>query len=145
MHYESTAYTTSTRDKSNILIVKKDPKSLRSAADTISEATRPKVLGAHLIKYQPRLPTKEEISLTLNAWRAMLLSTRDYYPDKKQTPEQHLIDLKILMGDRTSFNKSVHNNPIAKHQWKHQEYGPIQRQYFIPSEYMAPDAFFEKF
>jgi hypothetical protein len=31
VHYESTAYTTSTRDKSNILIAKKDPESIRSA------------------------------------------------------------------------------------------------------------------
>ncbi len=67
VHYESTVYTTSTRDKSNILIVKKDSKSLRSAADTSRETAKPKVLGAHLIKHQPRLPTKEEISLTLNA------------------------------------------------------------------------------
>ena len=72
----------------------------------------------------------------MEAWRAMLRSTRDYYPDKKQTPEKHLIDLKILMGARTSFNKSVHNNPIAKQQWKHQEYGPIHRQNFIPLEYI---------
>jgi hypothetical protein len=61
MHYESTAYTTSIHDKSNILIAKKDPQSLRSAADTLSETARPKALGAHLIKHQPRLPTKEEI------------------------------------------------------------------------------------
>ncbi len=74
----------------------------------------------------------------------MLRSTRDYYPDKTQTPEQHLIDLKVLMGAKISFNKNV-DTPIARQQWKHQEYGPLQRQYFIPSEYMAPDAFFEKF
>jgi hypothetical protein len=49
------------------------------------------------------------------------------------------------MGARTSFNKSVHDNLIARNQWKHQEYGPLQKQYHIPSEYMAPDAFFEKF
>jgi hypothetical protein len=145
MHYEeTTAYTTSTRDKSNILIVKKDPKAIRSAADTIREATKPKVLCAHLIKHQPRLPTQEEISIVLNAWRAMLRSTGDYYPDKKKTPEEHLFDLKVLMGARGSFNRN-RDTPIARHQWKHQEYGPIQRQYFIPSEYMAPDAFFEKF
>ncbi len=75
----------------------------------------------------------------------MLRTTGDYYPDKKQTPEQYLIDLKVLMGARTSFNKNDVNTPLARHQWKHQEYGPLQRQYFIPSEYMAPDAFFEKF
>ena len=68
MHYEeTTAYTTSTRDKSNILIVKKDPKAIRSAADTIREETKPKILGAHLIKHLPRLPTQEEISTVLNA------------------------------------------------------------------------------
>ncbi len=39
---------------------------------------------------------------------------------------------------------SGHNNPIAKQQWKHQEYGPIHRQYFIPLEHMAPDTYFEK-
>ncbi len=75
----------------------------------------------------------------------MLRTSGHYYPDKRKEPEEHLIDLKVLMGARTSFNKSVHDNPIAKHQWKHQEYGPLQRQYHIPSEYMAPDAFFEKF
>ena len=75
----------------------------------------------------------------------MLRTTGDYFPDKKKTPEEHLVDLRFLMGARSSFNKSVHNNPIAMHQWKHQEYGPLQRQYFIPLEYMAPDAFFEKF
>ena len=49
MHYEeTTAYTTSTRDKSNILIVTKDSKAIRSAADTVREVTKPKVLGAHL-------------------------------------------------------------------------------------------------
>jgi hypothetical protein len=144
VHYESTAYTTSTRDKSNILIAKKDPESIRSAADSISETSKLKALGSHLIKHQPRLPTKEEIRQYMDAWRAMLRSTRDYYPDKKQTPEQHLIDLKILMGARGSFNKSGQNNPIAKQQWKHQEYGPIRRQYFIPLEYMAPDTYFEK-
>ena len=69
---ESTAYTTSTRDKSNILIEKKDPKSIRPAADTNKEAPKQKALGAHLIKYQPRLPTGEEISFVLNSWRAML-------------------------------------------------------------------------
>jgi hypothetical protein len=74
----------------------------------------------------------------------MLRSTGDYYPDKKKTPKEHLFDLKVLMGARGSFNRNV-DTPIARHQWKHQEYGPIQRQYFIPSEYMAPDAFFEKF
>ncbi len=144
MKAESTAFTTSTRDKSNILIVKKDPKAIRSAADKISEATKPKVLGAHLIKHQPRLPTQEEISTVLNAWRAMLRSTGDYYPDKKKTPEEHLIDLKVLMGARTSFNKNV-DTPLARQQWKHQEYGPLHRQYFIPLEYMAPDTFFDKF
>ncbi len=146
MHYEeSTAYTTSTRDKSNILIVRKDPKSIRPAIDTSKETSKPKVLGAHLIKHQPRLPTGEEICFVLNSWRAMLRTTGDYYPDKKRTPEEHLIDLKVLMGARTSFNKSDVDTPLARHQWKHQEYGPLQRQYFIPSEYMAPDAFFEKF
>jgi hypothetical protein len=74
----------------------------------------------------------------------MLRFTRDYYPNKKQKSEQHLIDLKILMGARSSFIKSGHNNPIAKQQWKHQEYGPIHRQYFISLEYMAPDTFFDK-
>jgi hypothetical protein len=141
VHYEeTTAYTASTRDKSNILIVKKDPKAIRSAADTIREATKPKTLCAH----QPRLPTQEEISTVLNAWRALLRSTGDYYPDKKKTPEEHLYDLKALMSARGSFNRN-RDTPIARHQWKHQEFGPIQRQYFIPSEYMAPDAFFEKF
>jgi hypothetical protein len=48
------------------------------------------------------------------------------------------------MGARRSFNESVHNNPIDKQQWKHQQYGPIHRQYFIPAEYMAPDTFFER-
>jgi hypothetical protein len=86
VHYDkSTAFTTSPRDKSNILIVKKDPKSIRSAADTNKEATKPKVLGAHLVKHQPRLPTRDEIILVLKAWRAMLRSTGDYYPDKTQT------------------------------------------------------------
>jgi hypothetical protein len=61
VHYESTAYTTNTRDKSNILIAKKNPESIRSAADSIIETARPKALGSHLIKHQPRLPTKEEI------------------------------------------------------------------------------------
>ncbi len=146
MHYEgSTAYTTSTRDKSNILIVRKDPKSIRSAADTNRGAKKPRVLGAHLIKHQPRLPTGEEISLVLNSWRAMLRTTGDYYPDKKRTPEEHLIDLKVLMGARTSFNKNDVDTPLVRHQWKYQEYGSLQRQYFIPSEYMAPDAFFGKF
>jgi hypothetical protein len=54
---ESTAYTTSNRDKSNILIVRKDPKSIRLAADTSKETPKPKALGAHLTKHQPRLPT----------------------------------------------------------------------------------------
>jgi hypothetical protein len=49
VHYESTSYTTSTRDKSNILIAKKDPESIRSAEDSISETSRPKALGSHLI------------------------------------------------------------------------------------------------
>jgi hypothetical protein len=80
----------------------------------------------------------------LEAWRAMLRSTKDYYPDKKTTSEQHLVDLKFLMGARGSFNKYGHNNPIAKHQWKHQEYGSLQRQYFIPEDYMALDTYFEK-
>jgi hypothetical protein len=48
------------------------------------------------------------------------------------------------MGAKTSFNKNV-DTLIARQQWKHQEYGPLQRQYFIPLEYMAPDAFMEKF
>jgi hypothetical protein len=60
------------------------------------------------------LPTKEEIRQSLEAWRTMLRSTKDYYPDKMKTPEQHLIDLKILMGARSSFNKSEHDNPIAR-------------------------------
>ncbi len=80
----------------------------------------------------------------MEAWRAMLRSTKDYYPDKKTTSEQHLVDLKFLMGARGSFNKYGHNNPIAKHQWKHQEYGSLQRQYFIPEDYMALDTYFEK-
>ncbi len=67
VHYESTAFTTSTRDKSNILIAKKDPQSIRSAADALSETARPKVLGAHLIKHQPRLPTREELRHSLEA------------------------------------------------------------------------------
>jgi hypothetical protein len=75
----------------------------------------------------------------------MLRDSSDYYPDKEQTPEQHLIDLKVVMGAKTSFKKSVHDNLVAQQQWKHQEYGPIHRQYFIPLDYMAPDAFFEKF
>ena len=73
----------------------------------------------------------------------MLRSTNDYYPDKKKTPEQHLVDLKFLMGARGSFNKYGHNNPIARQQFKHQEYGSLQRQYFIPDDYMAPDTYFE--
>jgi len=73
----------------------------------------------------------------------MLRSTKDYYPDKKKTPEQHLVHLKFLMGARGSFNKCGHNNPIARQQWKHQEYGSLQRQYFIPDDYMAPDTYFE--
>ncbi len=68
LHYdESTAYTTSARDKSNILIAKKDPESMRSAEDSISETSRPKALGSHLIKHQPRLATNEEISQSLEA------------------------------------------------------------------------------
>jgi hypothetical protein len=148
VHYEesmSTAYTISERDKSNILIVKKDPKAISSEADAIRLASKPKVLGAHLIRYKPRLPTEEEVLLVLSKWRAMLRSTGDYYPDKKKTPEEYLFDLKVLMGAKGSFNKNVDMNPIARQQWKHREYGPIHRQYFIPLEYMAPDAFFEQF
>ena len=74
----------------------------------------------------------------------MLRSSGDYYPDKKRTPEEHLFDLKVLMSARSSFNRNV-DTPLARQEWKHQEYGPIQRQYFIPSEYMAPDAFFDRF
>jgi hypothetical protein len=148
MYYEdTTAYTTSARDKSNILIVKKDPKAIRSEVDTITVATEAKVPCAHLIRHQPRLPTGEEIYTVLNAWRAMLRSTGDYYPDKKKTPEEHLLDLKVLMGARGSFNRGDDKNmtPLEKHQWKHGEYGPLQRQYFIPLDYMAPDEFFDKF
>ena len=146
MHYEeTTAYTTSTRDKSNILIVKKDAKATRSADDTIRGATEPKVLGAHLITHQPRLPTQDEINTVLNAWRALLRSSNDYYPDKKKTPEEHLVDLKILMGARGSFNRNVDMTPLERQQWRHQEYGPLHRQYFIPLDYMAPDTFFDKF
>ncbi len=58
VHYESTAYTTNTRDKSNILIARKDPKSLRSAAEVLSGTTPQKSLCSHLIKHQPRVPTK---------------------------------------------------------------------------------------
>jgi hypothetical protein len=145
LHYnESTAYTTSARDKSNILIATKDPEATRSAEGSLGEAPKSKALGSHLVKHKSRLPTKEEIRQSLEAWRAMLRSTKDNYPDKKKTLEQHLIDLKILMGARSSFNKSGHNNPIPKQQWKHQEYGPIHRQYFIPLDYMAPDTYFEK-
>ena len=142
VHYETTAYTTSTRDKSNILIAKKDQKAIRSES---SGEAKTKELCAHLIKHQPRLATQEEIRISLEAWRAMLRSTRDYYPDKHQTNKQHLINLKVLMGARASYHKSVHSNPIAKEQWKHQEYGPIHRQYFIPLEYMDPHEFFQKF
>ena len=111
---------------------------------SIGPQPKPRVLGAHLIRHQPRLPTAEEIRISLSAWRNSLRSTNDYYPDKKKTSEEHLVDLKILMGARTSFNRN-RDNPLARHQWKHEEYGPLQRQHFIPSEYMAPDAFFEKF
>jgi hypothetical protein len=74
----------------------------------------------------------------------MLRTTKDYYPDKNLTTEQHLIDLRVLMGARSSFNASVHNSPIDKQHWKHQQSGPIHWQYFIPAEYMAPDTFFER-
>ena len=129
------------------MIVKKDQKAIRSEVDTIRVATESKVPCAHLIRHQPRLPTVEEINTVLNAWRAMLRSTGDYYPDKKKTPEEHLRDLKVLMGAKGSFNRGddIAMTPLEKHQWKHKEYGPIQRQYFIPLDYMAPDAFFDKF
>jgi hypothetical protein len=119
-HYEgTTAYTTNTRDKANLMIATKNPKSIRPEASSPNERDKPKVLGAHLIKHQPRLPTAAEIKVTLEAWRAMLRQDGSYYPDKKKTPEEHLIDLKVLMGAKTSFKKSVHNNPIAQQQWKH--------------------------
>jgi hypothetical protein len=128
VHYnQSTAYTTSARDKSNILIATKDPEAIRLGSNSLSEEPKPKALGSHLIKHQPRVPTSEEIRRSLEAWRAMLRSTKNYYPDKKKTSEQHLVDLKVLMGARGSFNRHGHNNPIARQQWKHQEYGPIQR------------------
>ncbi len=114
------------------------------STDSLSEEPKSKALGSHLIKHQPRLPTNEEIRRSLEAWRAKLRSSKDYYLDKKKTSEQYLFDLKVLMGARKSFNKYRHNNPIAKQQWRHQEYGPIQRQYFIPDNYMAPDTYFEK-
>jgi hypothetical protein len=143
-HYnQSTAYTTSARDKSNILIATKDPEAIRSGVNAISTEPKPKALDSHLIKHQPRVPTNEEIRRSLESWRALLRSTKDYYPDKSKTPEQHLVDLKFLMGARGSFNKFGHNNPIARLQWKHQEYGSLQRQYFIPDDYMAPDTYFE--
>ncbi len=79
LHYnESTAYTTSVRDKSNILIATKDPEAIRSAEGSFGEAPKPKALGSHLIKHQPRLPTKEEIRQSLEAWTAMLRSTKDW-------------------------------------------------------------------
>ena len=140
----SSAYTTNTRDNTNLLIATKDPKAIRSAPETSSKTAPQKALGSHLVIHQPRVPTAEEIKRALEAWRAMLRTKRDYYPDKKLPAEQQIIDLKVLMGARNNFRESVHNNPIAQHQWKHQQYGPIHRQYFIPEEYMAPDSFFEK-
>ncbi len=68
LHYsESTAYTTSARDNSNILIATRDPEVIRYAADSLSEEPKPKALGSHLIKHQPRLPTKEQIRQSLEA------------------------------------------------------------------------------
>jgi hypothetical protein len=58
-HEGTTAYTTNTRDKSNILIVKKDVKSLRSSDDSASCTLPPKTLCSHLVKYQPREPTSD--------------------------------------------------------------------------------------
>ncbi len=138
----TTAYTTNTRDNMNLLIATKDPKAIRSVLEASSGTATQKALGSHLIKHQPRVPTEEEITRALNAWRAMLRTTRDYYPDNKLSPAQQEIDLKVLMGARHSFRESKHDNPIAQQQWKHQQFGPIHRQYCIPEDYMAPDAFF---
>ncbi len=46
-------------------------------------------------KHQPRVPTSEEIRRSLELWRNLLRSTKDYLPDKSKTPEQHLVDLKF--------------------------------------------------
>jgi hypothetical protein len=62
---QSTAYTTSARDKSNILIVTKDSEAIKSATESSSEEPKSKALGSHLTKHQPRLPTTEEIK---NLW-----------------------------------------------------------------------------
>ena len=53
----TTAYTTNTRDNKNLLIATKNPKSIRPETASSSETARPKVLGAHLIRHQPRLIT----------------------------------------------------------------------------------------
>jgi hypothetical protein len=137
LYNQSNAYTTSARDKSNILIATKDPESIRSGMKEIN--TEPK---AH-DKHQPREPTDEEVKRSLELWRALLRSTNDYGPDKNKTSDKHLIDLKFLMGARSNFNKSGMNNPIERLQFKHEVYGSLQRQYYIPDVYMAPDAYFE--
>ncbi len=73
VHYnQSTAYTTSARDKSNILIATKNPEAIRSGANSLRTEPKPKALGSHLIKHQPRVPTNKEIRRSLEAWRAML-------------------------------------------------------------------------
>ncbi len=52
--------------------------------------------------------------------------------------------MKVLMGARRSFNENPHKTPVERHMWRHRQYGPIHRQYFIPLDYMALDLFFEK-
>jgi hypothetical protein len=143
-HLGTTAYTTNTRDKSNILIVKKDVRAIRSSDESASGALPPKALCSHLVKHQPREPTSNEITHVLELWRTKLRETNDYYPDKEKTEQEHQTNLKVLMGARRSFNQNPHNTPVERLMWRHQQYGPIHRQYFIPLDYMAPDLFFEK-
>jgi hypothetical protein len=52
LHYnESTAYTTSARDKSNILIATKNPEAIKSAEGSLGKEPKPKAHGSHLIKH----------------------------------------------------------------------------------------------
>ncbi len=67
-HEGTTAYTTNTRDKSNILIVKKDVRAIRSSDESASGALPPKALCSHLVKRQRREPTCNEITHWL-PWR----------------------------------------------------------------------------
>ncbi len=150
----TSAYSQSLRDNANLLVMKKDARSIKPAEQQISgdkneSATR----GLNMLSSSsqqvnhsddggynepgPPLVTKEQQrDRSLKLWKEALIQSNVYAPRLNLPKEEHLQNISFLIAAMVAF-RNANLKGMRAHTWEHGQYGPLQKKLHIPRIYCA--------